>query len=206
MDVGIINYGLGNIRSLSNSINKINKKFEIVNNPNDIGKFNKIILPGVGSFRKAMSLIEKKKWDIEIKKYTNNNKNQILGICLGMQILGTIGYEFGNTNGLGLIGGEVKFLRELGCKKNLPHIGWNDVKIKQDNILFKNIPDFSSFYFVNSYSIHLENKLDEIGSSEYGVDFTSIVNSQNIFGVQFHPEKSSKVGLQLLKNFIDAQS
>jgi glutamine amidotransferase len=204
MDVGIINYGLGNIRSLSNSIKKIEKKFEIISNPKDIKQIDKIILPGVGSFKKAMGLIEKQKWDIEIKKYIHNKKNRILGICLGMQLLGSIGYEFGNTSGLDLIKGEVKFLRDLGCKKNLPHIGWNDVEIKQNNILFRSIPNNSSFYFVNSYSLHLESKLNEIGSSNYGLNFTSAVNNKNIFGVQFHPEKSSKVGLQLLKNFIDA--
>ena len=121
-----------------------------------------------------------------------------------MQILLSRGYEFGDTKGLDLLSGEVKSLKKLGCNELVPHIGWNEVSIKKKNILFKNIPNDSSFYFINSYSCKLNYKTHEVAYTNYGVNFTSVLNDQNIYGVQFHPEKSSKVGRQLLKNFLDA--
>ena len=204
LNVGIINYGIGNLRSLANALKNFDINFEIIHNPKEINKFDRTILPGVGSFSQAMNLIRKQGWENAINQYLFDNKNKILGICLGMQILGSIGFEFGETKGLNLIEGKIEFLKKIGCKKNLPHIGWNDVTIKKKNILMDKIPNNSNFYFVNSYVFNLKNKNHEIGETNYGINFTSVLNNKNIYGTQFHPEKSSKVGIQMLKNFIYA--
>jgi glutamine amidotransferase len=202
--IGIINYGLGNIRSLKNCIESLNFKVQIINNPSNLEKYDKIILPGVGSFKKAMSLINSLGWSDKILENVKIKKKKILGICLGMQILLSKGYEFGETKGLNLISGEVVSLKSEGCNELLPHIGWNEVEIKKNNTLFDNIPNNSSFYFINSYVCKLTDTTKESGSTNYGLNFTSALNFQNIYGTQFHPEKSSKIGRQLLNNFLNA--
>ncbi len=202
--IGIINYGVGNLRSLKNCIDSLDFDAQLVADPRNLKNYDKIVLPGVGSFKNAMHLINSLGWDHEILENILVKKKKILGICLGMQILLSEGYEFGNTKGLNLVLGKVENLKILGCNKLIPHIGWNEVFIKQDNMLFKNIPNNSSFYFVNSYACKLTNESQELGSTNYGINFTSILNDQNIYGTQFHPEKSSKVGRQLLNNFLNA--
>jgi glutamine amidotransferase len=151
-----------------------------------------------------MNLINSLGWDHEILENVLIKKKEILGICLGMQILFSKGHEFGNTKGLNLISGEVYNLKTLGCKKLIPHIGWNEVNIKKNDILFKGIPNNSSFYFVNSYACKLKYKSQELSFTNYDINFTSAVKNQNIYGTQFHPEKSSKAGRKLLNNFLNA--
>ena len=200
----IIDYGTGNLRSLKNCIDNLNFNVRIINKPKNLKKYDKIILPGVGSFKDAMNLINSLGWDHEILENVLIKKKEILGICLGMQILFSKGHEFGNTKGLNLISGEVYNLKTLGCKKLIPHIGWNEVNIKKNDILLKGIPNNSSFYFVNSYACKLKYKSQELSFTNYDINFTSAVKNQNIYGTQFHPEKSSKAGRKLLNNFLNA--
>ena len=202
--VAIINYGIGNIRSLYNSLKKIEVEAEIITDPELIHKFDKVFLPGVGSYKDAINVIKKIGWDNAIKNFTSNNDKSLFGICVGMQILSTYGFEHGKSKGLNIIAGNVEHLNNQGCNLKLPHIGWNNIKILKKNLITKNLPDESDFYFVNSYSLKTVNSNELVATTVYDVEFPSIINKQNVFGTQFHPEKSSKAGIQILKNFIDA--
>ncbi len=202
--VAIINYGIGNIRSLYNSLKKIEIEAEIITDPELIYKFSKVFLPGVGSYKDAIEMIKKIGWDKAIKKFTSNKNKNLFGICVGMQILSTYGYEYGKSEGLNIIEGDVKHLDKQSCELKLPHIGWNNIKIINKNLITENISDDSDFYFVNSYAYKLKDSNRLIATTNYGIEFPSIINKQNIFGTQFHPEKSSKAGIQILKNFINA--
>ena len=148
--IALINYGVGNLRSLKNCIDTLNFVNDIIDEPKKLSNYDTIILPGVGSFKNAMNKINLLGWSQEILENVVNKKKNILGICLGMQILLTEGYEFGITKGLNLISGKVDNLKKLGCDGLIPHIGWNEVFVKKENILFKDISNSSSFYFVNS--------------------------------------------------------
>ena len=153
MNIGIIDCGLGNIHSISKCIINLGFKNNIINKPKDLINCDKIIFPGVGSFSKAMEIITNDGWIPYLNKKIIDEKTKFLGICLGMQILADEGFEIKKTNGLGFISGSVISLDELGCKKTIPHIGWNNVEIKRKNILFDNIVNNSDFYFNHSYAI-----------------------------------------------------
>ena len=196
--IGIISYGLGNILSIKNTLDETGNLTTIINNPNEITeKINKIILPGVGSFDNAIDLLEKKKFIDPIKNFVEKKDNYLLGICLGMQILATKSDE-GEKNGLNLIPGEVKKFENA---KILPHIGWNKVNKIKDSPLFLNIDNGTDFYFLHSYFYKLISNTFEIANSNYFEKFTCAVENQNIFGVQFHPEKSHQSGKIILNNF-----
>ncbi len=202
--VAIINYGIGNIRSLYNSLKRIEVEAEIITDPDSINKFDKIFLPGVGSYKDAIEKIKNIGWDKAIKNFSSNQNKSLFGICVGMQILSTCGYEYGKSNGLNIIKGEVLRMNKLGCDLKLPHIGWNNIKILNQNLITENLNNEANFYFVNSYSFKIDNSKELIATTSYGIEFPSIINKQNVFGTQFHPEKSSKAGMQILKNFINA--
>lgn len=202
--VAIINYGIGNIRSLYNSLKKIEIEAEIITDPETIYKFNKVFLPGVGSYKDAIEKIKKIGWDKAIKNFSSNQNKSLFGICVGMQILSTYGYEHGISNGLDIIKGEILRMDEHGCELKLPHIGWNNIKVLNKNLITENLNNEDNFYFVNSYSFKAVNSNELIATTSYGIEFPSIINKQNVFGTQFHPEKSSKAGIQILKNFINA--
>ena len=201
MSIGILDFGAGNICSLTNALKKINKKFNLVRSIKDLSKCDKLIIPGVGSYSAAINKIKKKIPLTEIEKYSK--KKYVLGICLGMQILSTRGNEGGNTPGLNLIEGEVKAIYENN-KKRLSHVGWNNVKKKYKNKLLNNIKTNEEFYFVHSYQFLTKNKENIIGKTNFNSrEIIAIVQNNKVFGVQFHPEKSHNVGLQLLTNFRD---
>ena len=201
MSIGILDFGAGNICSLTNALKKINKKFNLVRSIKDLSKCDKLIIPGVGSYSAAINKIKKKIPLTEIEKYSK--KKYVLGICLGMQILSTRGNEGGNTPGLNLIEGEVKAIYENN-KRRLSHVGWNNVKKKSKNKLLKNIKTNEEFYFVHSYQFLTKNKENIIGKTNFNSgEIIAIVQNNKVFGVQFHPEKSHNVGLQLLTNFCD---
>ena len=202
--VAIINYGIGNIRSLYNSIKKLNVEVEIIVNPELIYKFNKVFLPGVGSYKDAIQLIKKAGWEKSIKDFSSNKNKKLFGICVGMQVLSTYGYEHGKSDGLDIIEGDVEHMYKQGCNLKLPHIGWNSIKILNKNLITENLSNDSDFYFVNSYSYKIVNSDQLIATTKYGIEFPSIITKDNVFGTQFHPEKSSNAGMQILKNFIDA--
>jgi imidazole glycerol-phosphate synthase subunit HisH len=199
--VGIINYESGNLFSIQKIIKDLDYKVSIISQPSELKNFDKYILPGVGSFSKAMETIKKNKLIDEIQENIVQKKKMLLGICLGMQILFDEGTEDGNTKGLNFLNGKVKNLETLGCKLTLPHIGWNNIIIKKKHPIVKNISNNTDFYFANNYVATCSDSI-VITISNYGVPIISSIAKDNIWGVQFHPEKSSRGGKQLISNFL----
>ena len=207
MIIGIINYGIGNIGSVIGSINNLNIKYKVIENEQEFDQIDKLILPGVGNFKKCKEILDAKNFTKRIKKKVLEEKIPILGICLGMQLLASSGtegcIENKNFEGLNLIEGKIVTLKKLGSKLILPHIGWNNVQFKKKSIIIENIPNKTDFYFVHTYAYTNINKHFIIGDCKYGTNFPAIINYKNVWGTQFHPEKSSKLGLEIIKNFIN---
>jgi glutamine amidotransferase len=198
--IAIVDYGMGNIRSVSKAIEVVGGSVKITQNPEDIRKAKAIILPGVGAFCNCISNLKELGFFEVIKEEILKGK-PYLGICLGMQILFTESEEFGRCSGLNLIKGKV--LRfNLPQEYKIPHMGWNTVKFRKGSKILWEIPDSSYFYFVHSYYVMPEDSKFIGGVTEYGLEFTSMLIFENIFATQFHPEKSQKIGLKLLKNFV----
>ena len=200
MKIGIIDYGVGNITSIVNSFNYIEKDIDIdlVKDADKLKQYDKIVLPGVGAFGQAIDLIRTNFFDKAIIEESKKGKF-ILGICLGMQLLGSKSYEKGEWEGLNLIEGEViPFPQNL----KVPHIGWNDIIKDREDKLLENIENGSDFYFVHSYYFKCKYNTHQLASTLYGDRFSSIINKDNVYGVQFHPEKSQKNGLLLISNFL----
>ena len=195
----ILDINSGNVMSLKNIINKFNDKVKISNEENELELSTHIFLPGVGSYSEVMNKIKKKINLDLLKKKLLTDKVLFLGICVGMQVLSDIGYENETSNGLSIINGKVK---KLNTKENLPHVGWNSLNLKTKNKIFEGIPNKTDFYFTHSYVFELNDITNEISSTNYGTSFTSAINKQNIFGTQFHPEKSQSAGIKLIKNFL----
>lgn len=196
--VCLLDYGSGNIRSIYNLIKFLGYNCQISNNDQVIKNSSHIILPGVGAYEAAMKKIKNK---ISIKNLENEifiKKKFFLGICVGMQILSEKSSEFGNSQGLGWIKGEVKKIKS----KILPHIGWNEIIIKKNSQIINNIDNKTDFYFVNSYHFDVEDNKLIIAKTKYGESFCSILQKDNIFGAQFHPEKSQESGKTFIKNFL----
>jgi|TARA_B100000795_G_C22700282_1_gene399359 glutamine amidotransferase len=196
----ILDYGSGNVRSVANSLNHLNLDHKISNNNEDLEQSTHIILPGVGSYGASIEKI-KKKIDISfLKNEIFLNKKFFLGICVGMQVLSTKGYEFDESVGLDFISGKVTKINT----KNLPtiHTGWNEINIinKECNIL-DGLSNKSTFYFTHGYKFELSNDKHLVSNTNYNECFPSIIQDKNIYGVQFHPEKSQDSGLKLLSNF-----
>lgn len=200
--IAIIDYGVGNLFSLSSSFKKIGAEVMITSNPEDIKNADKLVLPGVGAFGDAAEKLSKSGLYKLIIEEANKGK-KLLGICLGMQLLFDKSFEYGEHNGLGLISGNV-IPMENNIPKNLkiPHIGWNALKFHNASPLFKYINEGDCVYFVHSfYADNCEDAL--IASSEYGKQITAAVAKDNVFGCQFHPEKSGNIGLNILKAFCE---
>ena len=170
--------------------------------PGDLRTATGIVLPGVGSFCDGMRHLSERGWVEEIRKAALEDKVPFLGICLGMQLLSSKGFEGGETEGLGLIPGEVKKLIADSPETRIPHVGWNELVISRENPLFAGIPNRSDFYFVHSYHFVTDNTEDIAALTPYCGSFVSVVARGNIFGTQFHPEKSSRAGFRLLRNFL----
>ena len=196
MKVGLINPGSGNLKSISNALNHIDIDTQIITKAKEVKNFNTIIIPGVGSFNSAMDNLKKMKIIDSLKEHITSKK-KLIGICLGMQLLFEKSYEFGEHQGLEVIEGRVLPFN----KKNIrvPHVGWNNV--------FGNINEFTEFegdyYFVHSFYCQPKNKMDILFQTNYGQKFCSAVKKDNIYGLQFHPEKSQKLGLKLLEKIIN---
>jgi len=197
----IIDYGLGNLGSVKNTLDKLGVYSLVSNSFEKIEKADALILPGVGSANQGMKNLKKFKLDKLIIGEIKKGK-PFLGICLGMQLLFSKSEE-GNVDCLNIIEGTVK---KFSSKLKIPQIGWNEVRIKNLEVriknLFKKVPNNSSFYFVNSFYCNPKNKSIIVGESEYGVNFCSILIKNNIVATQFHPEKSGRVGLQFIKNWL----
>ncbi len=198
MRVLVIDYGMGNLRSVSKALEHVGFTEVIVSSDKDmIFRVDALVLPGVGAFKDAMENLKRLNLITPLMDYIEGGK-PFLGICLGLQLLFERSYEFGESEGLGILEGEVSLLPK-GVK--IPHIGWNQVWLKQKEGMFEGVNDGDFFYFVHSYRV-VPTREDVIASTtDYGDYFVSSVQYQNIWAVQFHPEKSQKLGLQLLRNF-----
>ena len=192
--IGIVNYGIaGNIHSVKKAIEQAGGKVLVINKSSDFNLVDKLVIPGVGSFKDAMQELENDNFISPIQEFSK----PILGICLGMQILADLGFEFGKTKGLALIDAEVK---QILCDGKIPHMGFNKISVKVPNILLEGVED-KEFYFMHSYE--LVNYTDIIALTKYNDhSFVSAVHKGNLYGVQFHPEKSREAGIKLLSNFI----
>ena len=201
--VCVIDYGMGNITSIENSLKFLAIKYDVISNYNDLKNYSHIILPGVGSFKMAMKNLRKIKLVQQIKNLVKRNEIKILGICLGMQLLGKSSKENGKTNGLGLMNYEVDKFRK-NKKIKIPHVGFNQIKIKKNkNHFFNEIKNDADFYFVHSYKINSDKPFDfDYCTCNYDKEFLAGFNKNNIYGTQFHPEKSQSNGLTLLFNFL----
>ena len=199
--IQIIDYGLGNIQAFLNAYKSLDIKAESVKIPDNLKNATHLILPGVGSFDQAMSMLDSSGMRDEISNLVLNNSIPILGVCVGMQILGNQSDE-GCSKGLGFIDGSVRKIKLNNQKYRypLPHMGWNDIFIKKNNI-FNDLELNPKFYFLHSYHFECDDNSSEIASFSYESEMTCAINKNNIYGVQFHPEKSHHFGVKLLKNF-----
>ena len=202
--IGIIDYGSGNVQAIATIYKNLNIDFRVLSNPKDLMKADKLILPGVGAFDATMQQLNNSGIKEELNKLVLEKKITILGICVGLQVMG-YGSEEGNLPGLGWIPGKVKKFDEskINFKPKLPHMGWNIIKDIKNHSLFKGIDNDFGFYFVHSYYFECENEENILATSFYSKEFTSSIYAENIFGTQFHPEKSHRNGVQLFKNFAE---
>lgn len=197
--ITIIDYGMGNLRSVSKAIEHLGGKVRVSSKPEDIGSSDKVILPGVGAFGKAMDELNSKQLIDPIRSFVNEDK-PFLGICLGLQLLFEKSEESPGVRGLGLLKGSVERFKTRELK--IPHMGWNTVTTK-DSVFLKEVPQDSFFYFVHTYYANPNDSSCTLGSCSYGDEtFAAIVGKNNLFATQFHPEKSQEIGLQILRNFI----
>ncbi len=201
--IGILNYGLGNIRAFSNIYKSLNIPYKIITINNDLKDVEKIILPGVGEFDDAMNKFNQSGLRNPVQDMVLNQGIPLLGVCVGLQMLGRSSDE-GKEKGLGWIDADIKIfdISNIMHATKLPHMGWNTVEIKSNNeLLFKNLNNNDRFYFLHSYYFDCDNKDNIIAQTHYGINFTCAAKLNNIYGVQFHPEKSLKNGEKLLYNF-----
>ena len=203
--IAIINYGVGNLFSLSSSFAAIGQEVEIVSDPNTLTNFERIILPGVGAFGDAAEKLFSSGMAGPLLEEARNGK-PILGICLGMQLLFTKSYEFGEYDGLNLIPGEVRAISEIIPESlKIPQMGWNSLSIKSLDGIFSKSNNGDYVYFVHSYSARCEEKYIT-STTNYGSDLVASVQNKNVYGVQFHPEKSGNVGLNILRAFCEVKA
>jgi|TARA_B110000263_G_scaffold150933_1_gene131000 glutamine amidotransferase len=206
MKVTIVDYNSGNISSVINSFkevaqNKVN--IEVTSDLNKIKSSDKIILPGQGSFKSCVDALNNINGLVDtLNEFVINNKKPLLGICVGMQMFADIGYEETETKGLGWISGKVSKIDNQNGKFKLPHIGWNEIEIVKDSKIFKNIDSKSHMYFVHSYEFIPNDKNVVSATTDYASNIVCSAEKENIFGTQFHPEKSDKMGLRIIENFI----
>jgi len=203
MKVAIINFNSGNLHSIKKSVTDLGYEAFICHDSTNLKNSDKIILPGVGSFHNAMIHLQKFGFVDSLNELVIKKKVPILGVCLGMQLLCNSSTERKFSKGLSFVDAEVVDLKDTGCKLKLPHIGWNNIRIKKKNKVLQEIPDNSDFYFVHNFIVKSNNSQLVVATTEYGINFVSMIQKNNIYGVQFHPEKSSNLGFKLIKNFLE---
>jgi len=197
--IKIVDYGMGNLRSVQKAFERIGADAVIVTRPAEVEGASKLVLPGVGAFRDAIHGLKRTELDGPVRDHIAADK-PFLGICLGLQLLFDVSYEDGQWEGLGVLGGQVvRFADQRDLK--VPHMGWNSLEFAKPTRLFEGIPSGSSFYFVHSYHVVPKDESVIAARTEHGTRFVSAVAKNNLFATQFHPEKSQSVGLRLLKNF-----
>ena len=199
--MGIIDYGLGNIYAISNIYNKLKVENMIIKSVEDFDRADKFILPGVGAFDSAINLLDKSKLVTEIKEQVFKKKKKILGICVGMQIFAESSSE-GRKPGFKWLSAKVKKINfDKNIRLRLPHMGWNSIKIVNEDNIFNNLNNNEYFYFCHSYYFDCHIKENILAETNYGLNFSSVVKKDNIYGIQFHPEKSHDAGETILNNF-----
>lgn len=197
--VVVVDYGMGNLRSVQKGFEKVGSRAIISRDPKEVATADRLVLPGVGAFPECMKNLTRFDLTEPVVEFVKSGR-PFLGICLGLQLLFDESEEFGKHDGLKLIPGKVKeFDRTIGLK--IPHMGWNQVRFCKQVPIFDGIEDSSYFYFVHSYYVVPDDPSDVAGETEYGIPFTCAVARDNIFAVQFHPEKSQGIGLKILENF-----
>ena len=207
MNVTIVDYNSGNISSIINSFKEVAQdkvNVEVTSDLNKIISSDKVVLPGQGSFKSCVEAINSISGLVDtLNEFAINNKKPLLGSCVGLQMFADIGYEGTETKGLGWISGKVTKIDNQEGKYKLPHIGWNQIKIVKDSKIFKNIENNSHMYFVHSYEFIPKDKNVISATTDYSSNIVCSVEKENIFGTQFHPEKSDKIGLKIIDNFIN---
>ena len=207
MNVTIVDYKSGNISSVINSFKEVaqNKvKIEVTSDVNKIKSTDKVVLPGQGSFKSCVDALQSIKGLVDcLNDFVMNKKKPLLGICVGLQMFANVGYEESETKGLGWIPGKVTKIDNQKGKYKLPHIGWNQINIVKDSKIFKDVENNSHMYFVHSYEFIPEDKDVISATTDYSSKVICSVEKDNIFGTQFHPEKSDKIGLKIIENFIN---
>ena len=207
MNVTIVDYKSGNISSVINSFKEVAKdkvNIEVTSDLNKIKSSDKIVLPGQGSFKSCVDALNNINGLVDtLNEFAINDKKPLLGICVGLQMFADIGYEEIETKGLGWIPGKVSKIDNKQGKFKLPHIGWNEISIIKKSEIYKDIENKSHMYFVHSYEFIPEDKNVISATTDYSSNIVCSVEKENIFGTQFHPEKSDKIGLQIIKNFIN---
>ena len=198
----IIDHHLCNIDSITRAVEKCGATPVVSITPQDACAAEKIILPGVGNFAEAMAVLHKTGWVDAIREAVSGGDIPLLGICLGMQLLASRGQEGGDTEGLGLIPGQVVKLTSPETKLRIPHVGWNEVVQHRADPIFDDVGDRKDFYFVHSYHFIPSSSESILATTPYGLDLVSMVKKKNVYGAQFHPEKSMQSGMRLLRNFL----
>lgn len=215
MRVGIVDYGVGNLGSVYRSLEELKVSPVLVNRAVDLHRADCLILPGVGNFAECISILERDGWCEALKQEVLGFDRPLLGVCLGMQMLAdssTEGLSQENSEngdgvrGLGLVPGKVLRLSVLGCSLRIPHVGWNEVNPLRSEGLFKGIGPSTDFYFVHSYAFVPASPADVLATTDYGVRFACAVRRGRVWGTQFHPEKSSRAGFRVLRNFLAGDS
>ena len=206
MNVTIVDYKSGNISSVINSFKEVaenNVKIEVTSDVSKIKSTDKVVLPGQGSFKSCVDALNNISGLVDsLNEFAINNKKPLLGICVGLQMFADIGYEETETKGLGWISGKVSKIDNKNGKYKLPHIGWNQINIVKDSKIFKSIENKSHMYFVHSYEFIPNDKNVVSATTDYSTNIVCSAEKENLFGTQFHPEKSDKIGLQIIDNFI----
>ena len=198
--VCILDYGSGNVKSVFNLFSTLAGQVQVSNAPADIEAASHIVLPGVGAFAAAMRRIHETLPLDVLERVVRQQGRPFLGICVGMQVLADVGHEFGETPGLGWIPGQV---RQLDAGPHpLPHIGWNNIDLARPSALLAGLEDAPDFYYVHSYAFEAREPADVLATTEYGARFSAAVSRDNVYGVQFHPEKSQRAGMRLVNNFL----
>jgi glutamine amidotransferase len=210
MRVGVIDYGVGNLGSVMRALEELRVSPTLITRAIDMHTADSLILPGVGNFADCARLLDEGGWSQALRDEVQGAQKPLLGVCVGMQLLATSSMEGAGVNapdgtpGLGFIPGRVEHLRTLGCSLRVPHVGWNEIgNAPTSGGLFDGIPDGTDFYFVHSYAFVPEDPTDVVATTDYGVPVIAAVRRGRIWGTQFHPEKSSRAGFRLLRNFIE---
>jgi glutamine amidotransferase len=198
--IGVVNYGIGNLQSVAYALEAVGAKFELISDADRVSAFAKLLVPGVGAFGACMDALTTRGFKEPVLAHATHGK-PLLGICVGMQLLAERGTEFGDHDGLGLISGTVVQIERGSDEIRLPHIGWNPLIVRKDCRLLRGLPAETSAYFVHSFHLAAADTADVSATVEYGSTVTAAVSRENVFGVQFHPEKSQLVGLTVLRNF-----